>query len=424
MLKLNLEHANIDNQEILSYQEEVNKCHKLLKEKAGKGNDYLGWLDWPIDYDKDEVQKIVDLAAKMKGKYDTIIVCSIGGSYLGARAAIEMIRGLYPSDGIEVLFTGNTISAKTISQLLNKIKDKNVVLNVISKSGTTTETALAFRLFKKAMENKYGKEAKERIFATTDKNKGTLKEIATKEGYATFVIPDDIGGRYSVSTAVGLLPMALCGIDVKEVLKGSCDAYHDYASSDLNTNDAYRYGVARRILNKRGLDSEMYITYEPQYNMISEWLKQLFGESEGKEGKGLLPTSACFTTDLHSLGQYIQEGHRCFFETILHILDSEEDIIFPYDESNDDHMNYLADKKVSWVNEKAFEGTLKAHSEIGGVSSILIDIDKSDAYNFGYMIYFFFLACGMSCYLLDINPFNQPGVEVYKKNMFSLLGKE
>lgn len=423
MIRLDLSNAKI-NEDLSLWQDRVSKAHDELHNKSGKGNDFLGWIDWPINYDKDEFKRILDLKNKMAGKYDTVLVCGIGGSYLGARAALEMVKGLYPSDNIEVIFVGNTFSNTYISQVLNHIKDKEVVLNVISKSGTTTETAISFRIFKQFMEEKYGEDAKDRIYATTDKARGTLKTLADKQGYETFVIPDDIGGRYSVFTAVGLLPLALAGVNIEDLMKGSLDAYNELNTADLNSNPAYQYAVARRILNNQGYSAEMFVTYHLQLTMIAEWWKQLFGESEGKDGKGMLPTSACFSTDLHSLGQFVQEGTKTEIETILYVDDMADDIIFPSDKDNDDNMNYLADKSLSWVSKMAFEGTLDAHSNEGNNPNIVIHLKDNSAYSFGYMIYFFFIACGMTCYLLDINPFNQPGVEVYKKKMFKLLGKE
>lgn len=422
MINVDLRNAKL-NEDLASWQTKVDEAHRQLREKTGKGNDFLGWVDWPLNYDKEEFARILELKKRMEGKYDTVVVCGIGGSYLGARAAVEMIRGLYPDDGIEVIFVGNTFSHTYLSQVLNHIKDKEVVLNVISKSGTTTETSLAFRIFKQFMETKYGESAKDRIFATTDKARGTLKQLADRMGYETFVIPDDIGGRYSVFTAVGLLPLALANVDIEALMKGSLDAFNELNTSDLTKNPAYQYAVARRILDNMGYKAEYFVTYHLQLTMIAEWWKQLFGESEGKDGKGILPTSACFTTDLHSLGQFIQEGSKVEFETILYVDEMPGDIIFPSDEEDLDNMNYLSGKEVSWVSQMAFEGTLSAHSDVGNNPNIVIHLKDNSAYSFGYMIYFFFLACGMTCYLLDINPFNQPGVEVYKKKMFALLGK-
>ncbi len=423
MISLDLRNAKL-NEDLSLWQDAVSKAHKDLHEKTGAGNDFLGWVDWPLNYDKEEFARILALKDRMKGKYDTVLVCGIGGSYLGARAAVEMIKGLYPEDGIEVIFVGNSFSHTYISQVLKHIKNREVVLNVISKSGTTTETSLSFRIFKQFMEEKYGEGAKERIYATTDKARGTLKELADKEVYETFVIPDDIGGRYSVSTAVGLLPLALAGVDIVELMRGSLDALNDLNTDDLKVNPAYQYAVARRILDNMGYKAEYFVTYHLQLTMVAEWWKQLFGESEGKDGKGILPTSACFTTDLHSLGQFIQEGSKVEFETILYVDEMADDMIFPADDEDLDHMNYLAGKKLSWVSEMAFEGTLSAHSDDGNNPNMVIHLKDNSAYSFGYMIYFFFVACGMTCYLLGINPFNQPGVEVYKKKMFKLLGKE
>ncbi|MBR0461713.1 MAG: glucose-6-phosphate isomerase [Erysipelotrichaceae bacterium] len=424
MIKLDLSYAKLD-EDLDAYQDKVSEAHKWLHEKTGKGSDYVGWVEWPYDYDKEEFDRIIALSEKLKGKYDVLLVCGIGGSYLGARAALEMIRGLFPADGPEVIFIGNTFSHTYISQVLKHIEDKEVILNVISKSGTTTETALAFRIFKQYIEKRYGKEeARWRIIATTDKNKGTLKELSDKEGYEEFAVPDDIGGRYSVFTAVGLLPLALAGVDIRELMEGAREAHEAYKSDSLKENDAYKYAVARRILNNSGYKSEMFVTYHLQLTMIAEWWKQLFGESEGKDGNGLLPTSVCYSTDLHSLGQFVQDGNKCLFETLFLIENMPLDIVFPDDKENLDGMNYLSGKNISWVNEMAMKGTLSAHTEEGNVPNILITLKDNSPRAFGYMIYFFFKACGMSCYLVGVNPFNQPGVEVYKKKMFKLLGKE
>ena len=410
-------------EDIGSYQNEVSRIHKMIHEKTGAGNDFLGWVDWPVNYDKDEFERIVKLAEKLDGKFDTLVVCGIGGSYLGARAAIEMINGLYPDNGKEVIFAGNTFSSTYMSQVLSHIKDKNVVVNVISKSGTTTETALAFRMLREFMEQKYGKEgAKERIIATTDKARGTLKALADQEGYESFVIPDDIGGRYSVITPVGLVPMALMGIDIRKVMEGLLAAYQELNTDDLEKNPAYRYAVARRILQNQGYNVEMFVTYEPQLSMLSEWWKQLLGESEGKDGKGILPDSATFSTDLHSLGQFIQQGSKVLYETIFKVEKPTLDVTIPSDPQNGDQMNYLAGKNLDWVNKMACEGTLQAHVESGNVPNLIITVPDMKEYSFGYLCYFFF-ATAMTCYMLDINPFNQPGVEIYKKNMFHLLGK-
>ena len=411
-------------EEIGNYQEDVKRVHKMIHEKSGKGNDFLGWEDWAVNYDKDEFARILALAKKLEGKGDTIVVCGIGGSYLGARAAVEMIQGLYPENDREIIFAGNTFSSTYMQQVLNHIKDKDVILNVISKSGTTTETALAFRILKEFMEEKYGKEeCKDRIIATTDKARGTLKELADEEGYETFVIPDDIGGRYSVITPVGLVPMALMGVDIEKVMEGLLASYNDLQCDDLSKNTAYQYAVSRRILQNQGYDVEMFVTYEPQLTMLGEWWKQLMGESEGKDGLGILPDSATFSTDLHSLGQFIQEGKKVLFETVLAVEKPTLDTVIPMDEKNGDNLNYLAGKNLDWVNKMALEGTMAAHVEVGNVPNIVISVEDMKEYTFGYMCYWFFIATAATCYLLDINPFNQPGVEVYKKNMFKLLGK-
>lgn len=423
MITLNTQHAFL-KEEIKSYQEEVRKHHENLMNKKGVGNDFTGWVEWPNTYDKEEFQKIQEVANQWKTKCDVLLVCGIGGSYLGARAAIEMMNGLFSKKQPEILFIGNTFSSTYIKQLLDYIKDKEVCVNVISKSGTTTETALAFRFLKQFMKEKYGKEeAAKRIVATTDKARGTLKAMADKEGYTTFVIPDDIGGRFSVITPVGLFPIAVAGIDIEALMKGVQKAYQDMNTSDLDKNPAYAYAVCRRILQNQGKDTEMLVSYEPQMAMLAEWWKQLFAESEGKDGKGVLPCSANFSTDLHSLGQFIQEGKKVLFETLLLVEKPMLDLTFPKDETDADQMNYLAGKSVDWVNKMACQGTLEAHVETGKVPNLILTMPDMSAESFGYMCYFFFRACAMTCYLLDINPFNQPGVEVYKKNMFRLLGK-
>lgn len=423
MMKLNMEHAFL-KEDIYGYQEQVNICHEYLMKKSGKGNDYVGWVEWPNNYDKEEFERIKKTAARLREQCDVFIVCGIGGSYLGARAAIEMLNGLYASKKPEVIFMGNTFSSTYIAQVMDYIKDKEVCVNVISKSGTTTETALAFRLLKQFMEEKYGKDASKRIVATTDKARGTLKTIADKEGYETYVIPDDIGGRYSVITPVGLLPIAVAGIDIDAIMTGLKKAYDDMNTADLDNNPAYAYAVCRRILQKQGKDAEMLVSYEPQMAMVAEWWKQLFGESEGKEGKGILPCSANFSTDLHSLGQFVQDGKKVLYETLLLVEKPMIDMTFPSDEANEDGMNYLSGKSIDWVNKMACQGTLEAHEITGNVPNLMITLPDMSPETFGYMCYFFFRACGMTCYLLDINPFNQPGVEVYKKNMFRLLGKQ
>ena len=423
MITLDLSKAKLA-EDLGSYKEKVAEIHDMIRNKTGAGNDFLGWVELPENYDKEEVQLMKETAAKLREKVDVLLVCGIGGSYLGARAAIEAINGLYSDDKVEIIYVGNTFSSNYIHQVAKYIEDKDFAINVISKSGTTTETSISFRIFKEMCEKKYGKEgARERIVATTDREKGALKKLATDEGYVTFVVPDDIGGRYSVLTAVGLFPIAMAGIDVDAMLKGAKDAQDKYNNPDLLTNDAYQYGVARQMLLKAGYPAEMFVTYNLQLQQTAEWWKQLFGESEGKEGKGILPTSGTFSTDLHSLGQFIQEGSKVLFETVLKIKEPQMDLEIPSDAENLDGLNYLAGKTVNYVNQKACEGTIDAHVNVGNVPNIQITLDRVDAYSFGYMVYFFEKACAMSVYLLGVNPFNQPGVEVYKKNMFKLLGK-
>ena len=389
MITLDLSKAKL-SEDLSSYQEKVNEIHDMIHNKTGAGNDFLGWVELPENYDKAEVALIKEKAAALQDKTDVLLVCGIGGSYLGARAAIEAINGLYPKNKVEIIYVGNTFSSNYIKQVADYIEDKDFAINVISKSGTTTETSIAFRIFKEMCEKKYGKDgARERIVATTDKAKGALKTLATEEGYTTFVIPDDVGGRYSVLTPVGLFPIAMAGIDVDEMMKGAKDAMDKYSVSDLEKNDAYRYGVARQILHKAGYPAEMFVTYELQLSMVAEWWKQLYGESEGKEGKGILPTSATFSTDLHSLGQFIQEGSKVLYETIFQIKEPNSDMVIPSDPDNLDGLNYLAGKTVDYVNKKACEGTIDAHVNTGNVPNILITMDKMDAYGFGYMVYFF-----------------------------------
>lgn len=422
MITLDLSKAKL-KENLESYKDTVKDIHNMIHEKTGAGSDFLGWLTLPKDYDKDEVAEMKKTAEKLQKEVDVLLVCGIGGSYLGARAAIEAINGLYPTSKVEVIYVGNTFSSTYIAQVAKYVEDKEFAINVISKSGTTTETSIAFRVFKDMLEKKLGKEkARERIVATTDKARGALKTLSNNEGYTTFVVPDDVGGRYSVLTAVGLFPIAMVGIDIEAMLEGAAAAMDKYNDDNIETNDAYRYAIARQILNK-DYPAEMFVTYELQLTMVAEWWKQLFGESEGKENKGVLPTSATFSTDLHSLGQFIQEGSKVLFETVMEIKNPAADLVIPEDKDDLDNLNYLAGKTVDFVNKKAMEGTMDAHVNTGGVPNIHITLDKMDAYGFGYMVYFFEIACAMSVYFLEVNPFNQPGVEVYKKNMFKLLGK-
>ena len=428
-LKLNLNYVGkyADKEKFDSMRSEVSAAHKMLTEGTGLGSDFLGWLDLPVNYDKDEFRRIKESAEKIKKDSEVLVVLGIGGSYLGARAVIEFIKSnnynLLKKDTPDIYFGGNTISSSAVAELMQLIDGRDFSINVISKSGTTTEPAIAFRIFKEILEKKYGKEeAAKRIYVTTDRQKGALKALADAEGYETFVVPDDVGGRYSVLTAVGLLPIAVAGIDIDALMQGAADAREAYASDDLDNNDCYRYAAVRNMLYRDGKAIEMLAAYEPSMTLWCEWFKQLFGESEGKDGKGLFPASAIFSTDLHSLGQYIQQGERCLFETVLWVKEPKTDVEIGFEEANGDGLNFVAGKTVHYVNRKAFEGTVLAHTD-GDVPNIIIELDKQDEYNLGYMIYFFEKACGLSGYLLGVNPFDQPGVESYKKNMFALLGK-
>ena len=428
-LKLNLNYVGkyADKEKFDSMRSEVSAAHKMLTEGTGLGSDFLGWLDLPVNYDKDEFRRIKESAEKIKKDSEVLVVLGIGGSYLGARAVIEFIKSnnynLLKKDTPDIYFGGNTISSSAVAELMQLIDGRDFSINVISKSGTTTEPAIAFRIFKEILEKKYGKEeAAKRIYVTTDRQKGALKALADAEGYETFVVPDDVGGRYSVLTAVGLLPIAVAGIDIDALMQGAADAREAYASDDLDNNDCYRYAAVRNMLYRDGKAIEMLAAYEPSMTLWCEWFKQLFGESEGKDGKGLFPASAIFSTDLHSLGQYIQQGERCLFETVLWVKEPKTDVEIGFEEANGDGLNFVAGKTVHYVNRKAFEGTVLAHTD-GDVPNIILELDKQDEYNLGYMIYFFEKACGLSGYLLGVNPFDQPGVESYKKNMFVLLGK-
>ncbi|MCD8204067.1 MAG: glucose-6-phosphate isomerase [Coprobacillus sp.] len=423
VLSVNLEKA-VDPALLGEYKEKVKEINTGINSKTLKGNDFLGWADYPTTYDKEEVEQIIKDAEYVRANYEVLVVCGIGGSYLGARAAIEAINGLKPDGGPEIIFFGNTFSPNYTAQVMSYLEKKSFAINVISKSGTTTETSISFRLVKDLLERKVGKEeARKAIFATTDKEKGALKTLSDKEGYQTYVLPSDVGGRYSVFTAVGLLPMAVAGIDIKAFLSGALLASKELNNPDLETNPCYQYACTRDYMYRHGKSVEMFVSYESQYTQIGEWLKQLFGESEGKEKKGLFPASATFTTDLHSLGQFIQEGTPLLYETIIYVDKPKADIAIPKDKEDLDGLNYLEGKNISYVNRKAFEGTLEAHTS-GGVPCVVIELEKMDAYSLGYLLYFFMRACAMSAYLLEINPFDQPGVEIYKKNMFHLLGKK
>jgi glucose-6-phosphate isomerase len=416
--------------EIRYLQDAVKVFHHALHEKTGQGSDFTGWIDLPVNYDKEEFSRIQKAAAQIQQDSDVLLVIGIGGSYLGARAALEMLSHSFynalPSDKRktpQIIFTGNNISSTYIKDVMDFLEGKDFSINVISKSGTTTEPAIAFRIFRKLLEKKYGKEgARKRIYATTDKAKGALRKLSEKEGYETFIIPDDVGGRYSVLTAVGLLPIAVSGADIEAMMKGAAQAREDFSHSELEDNLAYQYAAVRNILYNKGKTIELLINYEPGLQYFAEWWKQLFGESEGKDQKGIYPSSANFSTDLHSLGQYIQEGRRDLFETVIKVENPRHEVTIEAEENDLDGLNYLAGKTVDFVNNKAFEGTMLAHTD-GGVPNLIVRIPKMDEYTFGYLVYFFEKACAMSGYLLGVNPFDQPGVEAYKVNMFALLGR-
>ncbi|MBA5850854.1 glucose-6-phosphate isomerase [Clostridium sp. cel8] len=420
----------LEKSEIENLKPFVSTAHKMLNDKSGAGNDFLGWVDLPVNYDKEEFNRIKSCAKKIRSDSDVLVVIGIGGSYLGARAAIEMLTHTFynsvskdKKNGPDIFYVGNNISSTYMADLLETVEGKDISVNVISKSGTTTEPAIAFRIFKELLEKKYGKdEAKKRIYATTDKSKGALKSLADAEGYETFVIPDDVGGRYSVLTPVGLLPIAVAGIDIDEMMQGAQDAREAYSVDDLDNNDAYKYAAARNALYRKGKTTEMMVNFEPCLHYFGEWWKQLYGESEGKDNKGLFPAAGDFSTDLHSMGQYIQQGMRILFETFINVENPRKEVVIEKDEKNLDGLNFLAGKSMDFVNHQAFRGTVLAHND-GGVPAIILNIPELTAYYFGYTVYFFEKACAISGYITGINPFNQPGVEAYKKNMFALLGK-
>lgn len=429
MIKLDISKLRdfVSDAEIANMKPIVDSAVNLLDSGKGPGNDFLGWINLPKDYDKEEFDRIKKAAKKIQSDSEILVVVGIGGSYLGARAAIEMLTDSFYNltSGKKlpkIIYAGNSISSSYLADVIELIKDKDFSVNVISKSGTTTEPALAFRILRSMLIEKYGKDgAKERIYATTDKARGALKTFADKEGYETFVIPDDVGGRFSVLTAVGLLPIAAAGIDIDEMMKGAQDAMDEY-SKPYEENICCQYAACRNILNRRGKSVELMVNYEPCLIYFSEWWKQLFGESEGKDNRGIFPASVSFSTDLHSMGQYIQDGSRILFETVLNVEKPKKDLEFPFDEENVDGLNFLAGKNVSEVNTKAFQGTLLAHTD-GNAPNMIINIPEITPYYFGNLVYFFEKACGISGYILGVNPFNQPGVEAYKKNMFALLGK-
>ena len=412
-------------EEIAKMEEEVKNAEKLLMEGTGEGNDFLGWINLPTNYNKDEFERIKLAAKKIRENSEVLVVIGIGGSYLGARATIDFLSNTFYNkvpNGPEIYFAGNSISGTYLAHLIQVIGDRDFSVNVISKSGTTTEPAIAFRIFKEMLEKKYGVEgARERIFATTDASKGALKRLSTEQNYETFTIPDDVGGRFSVLTPVGLLPIAAAGIDIDALMAGAREAQNDY-TAPYAENDCYKYAAVRNLLLRKGKCIELLINYEPKLHYVAEWWKQLYGESEGKDGKGLFPASVDLSTDLHSMGQYIQDGQRILFETLIDIDEKETDVVIPFDEADLDGLNYIAGKGMNFVNEKAMLGTQLAHVD-GGVPNIRVCMPKADAFSLGYLFYFFEKSCGISGYLLGVNPFNQPGVEAYKKNMFALLGK-
>ena len=429
-IKVNFDNAKVFEKKVMKYADRVSEIHKKLHEKADDENEFCGWINLPTNYDKKEFARIKKAAKKIQSDSDILLVIGIGGSYLGARAVIEALNNSFYNmqdktqrKTPQILYVGNTLSPNYISELVNYIGDKDISLNVISKSGTTTEPAIAFRIFREIMENKYSlKEARSRIYVTTDSKKGALKTLADREKYETFVIPDNVGGRYSVLTAVGLLPIAASGIDIDALMEGARIAQDRYADENLKYNECYKYAALRNVLYEEEKNIEILVAYEPKMHYFIEWWKQLFGESEGKEEKGIYPSGAEFTTDLHSLGQYIQEGRRNLFETVINVENPENDITLKKEEDDMDNLNYLSGRTLDYVNKKAMQGTIAAHVE-GDVPNIVVNIDRLDANNMGQLIYFFELACAMSGSILGINPFNQPGVEKYKKNMFKLLGK-
>lgn len=420
-MRLDFSNVNLDN--IESYEQKALEAFDTLINKSGKGNDFLGWIDRPVDYDKDEFERIKKAASKIRENSDVLVSIGIGGSYLGIKAVEVACDSYFNSKrDTEIIYAGHQLSGQYLAELLDYLKDKDYSLNVISKSGTTTEPAIAFRILKEALEEKYGKEeAKNRIFATTDKEKGALKELSNAEGYESFIVPDDIGGRFSVISAVGLLPLAVAGIDIDKFMAGFAAGREKYTVNSLE-NDAIKYAAVRNMLHGNGKDIEVLLSYEPKLSYIAEWWKQLYGESEGKDGKGIFPASVSNTTDLHSMGQMIQDGKRNLFETVIEVENVEKDITIKEDEKNLDGLNFLAGKTMSYVNKQAMEGTTMAHVE-GGVPNIRIKIDEINERNLAELFYFFEIGVGVSGYMLGVNPFNQPGVEAYKTAMFKLLGK-
>ena len=429
-INFNYQHSLVEQHEIDEIKGQVEAAHNALHKKTGAGKDYTGWVDYPGNYKQDEFNRIKDAARTINSNSDIFVVIGIGGSYLGARALIDALNhsfyDLLPQDkrkAVSILYAGNNISGVYLRDLIEILEEKNFSLNVISKSGTTTEPAIAFRILKKVLEDKYGlEEARKRIYVTTDSQRGALLNLAKKEGYESFVIPDDIGGRFSVLTPVGLLPIAAAGIDIDQLLEGASSAMEEYNNKSLNENKCYQYAALRNILNRKGKDIEILVNYEPSWHYFAEWWKQLFGESEGKDKKGIFPVAVDFSTDLHSLGQIIQDGKENKFETIIQIGEQNKDMEIIDDPEDNDGLNFIRGKSLNYINKMAFKGTLLAHKD-GNVPNLIIEIPKLNEYYLGQLIYFFEKACGISGYLLGVNPFNQPGVEAYKKNMFALLGK-
>ncbi|WP_283607420.1 glucose-6-phosphate isomerase [Faecalispora anaeroviscerum] len=428
-VKLDAQHLSgfMNSGELEAIEPQVKLAHELLHSRSGPGSDYLGWLDLPGEYDKEEFSRIQSAAAKIRSNTDVFVVIGIGGSYLGARAAIEFLKSPYynsmKKDTPDIYFAGNSISSSALAELLSICEGKDVSINMISKSGTTTEPAIAFRVFRELLEKKYGKQAAcERIYCTTDRARGTLKKLADQEGYETFVVPDDVGGRYSVLTAVGLLPIAVSGADLTQLMQGALQARDEYSNPDLQQNPCYQYAAIRNLLYRKGKTVELLASYEPCFTMMCEWWKQLYGESEGKDQKGLFPASVIFSTDLHSMGQYVQDGRRLLIETVVLFEQAKQEITLGNDPENVDGLNFLQGKSMAYINEKAFEGTVLAHVD-GGVPNIVLRVADFSEKSLGELIYFFEKACAISGYLLGVNPFDQPGVESYKKNMFALLGK-
>ncbi len=434
MSKITLDYSKAERfvsaEEVKNMKVQVEAAKKVLLDRSGAGNDFLGWIDLPVDYDKEEFARIQKAAEKIRNDSEVLLVIGIGGSYLGARAAIEFLRhsfyNMIPKEKRgtpEIYFVGNSISTRYISHLIDVIGDRDFSINMISKSGTTTEPAIAFRVFKEMLEKKYGKEeAAKRIYATTDKARGALKNLATEEGYESFVVPDDVGGRFSVLTAVGLLPIAVSGADIVKLMEGAASGREMALNAPYEENDAVLYAALRNILHRKGKSTEILANYEPSLHYVSEWWKQLYGESEGKDHKGIFPASVDLTTDLHSMGQFIQDGARIMFETVLEVEECEQEIVMGEEPVDLDSLNYLAGKNVDFINKSAMNGTILAHTD-GEVPNLLVKIPRQDEFSLGQLFYFFEFACGVSGYMLGVNPFNQPGVESYKKNMFALLGK-